>query len=92
MRCNKNNSSNNNNKKHEETKKERSLTRSQVRIGWFGLDLFNAELSMKRYWRGRGSVEVEGRGRLYLTLHCHHRNESASRWAAVEAIVTFRPL
>ena len=91
MRCNKNNSRNNN-KNHEEMKKERSLTRSQVRIGCFGLDMFNAVLSMNRYWRGPGSLEVERRGRLYLTLHRHHRNESASRWAAVEAVGMFHLL
>ena len=45
-----------------------------------GLNLFNTELSTKRYWRGPrsqkgGGVGVGvGVGELYLTLHCHHHN------------------
>ena len=30
-----------------------------------------------------------GRGRLYLTLHCHHQNDSALRWAATGANLMF---
>ena len=28
-----------------------------------------------------------GTGGLYLTLHCHHRNDFAFRWAAVRAVL-----
>ena len=36
-------------------------------VGWF--DWFNAELSLKRYWRGPRSYGVGIRRRLYLTLY-----------------------
>ena len=32
------------------------------------------------------------RGRLYLTLHCHHQNDSALRWVSVWAIIMFHTL
>ena len=51
---------------------------------WF--NLFIAELSQKRYWRGPKSQEVVG-GSLYLTLHCDNQNNTpALRWAAMRAI------
>ena len=34
--------------------------------------------------------EVLGRWRLYLMLHCHHRNDSASRWAAALPSLMFQ--
>ena len=49
-----------------------------------GLLDFNAEsLSQERYWQGTkiprggggGGKGEEGGGGLYLTLHCHHRND-----------------
>ena len=43
-------------------------------VSW--LNVFNAELSRKRYWLGQRSQEVGGLWRLYLTLHCHHQNDS----------------
>ena len=46
-------------------------------VGW--LDLFNAELSLKRYWRVLRSQELcvcGGGGGLYLTLHCHCQNDT----------------
>ena len=50
-------------------------------FGW--LNVFNAELTPKMYWRGPRSQEAgrweevgEVRGRLNLTLHCHHQNDS----------------
>ena len=34
-----------------------------VSVCWFGwLHMFNAELSLKRYWRGQRSQEVEKEG------------------------------
>ena len=50
-------------------------------VDW--LNLFDIELSQKRYWWGSRSQEVRAReegggerGRLYLTLLCHHQNDS----------------
>ena len=41
----------------------------------------------KRSWHGLKSQEVGGeRGSLYLTLHCHHQNDSAFRWAAASLL------
>ena len=58
-------------------------------IAW--LNLFNAELSPKRYWRRPRSQEVRwvwgggrGGGELYLTLHCHHQNDSCIKMARGE--------
>ena len=46
-----------------------------TRIYW--LNLFNAELSPKRYRQGGREIQGGGgRGRLYLTIHCHHQNDS----------------
>ena len=60
------------------------------------LDLFRAQLSPKRYWRGFREVCVcvcarararlcwgEGWGRLDLAIHCHHQNDSVYSWAMV---------
>ena len=41
-----------------------------------------------RRWRGTEIQEV-GLGELCLTLHCHHQNDSAIRWAAVRLILMF---
>ena len=41
-------------------------------IGW--LNVLNAELSSKRYWRGQRSQEVGGRVG-DLTVHCDHEND-----------------
>ena len=49
------------------------------------LTLFNAELSPKRYWRGPRSQEVGGRGRLYLSLHCHHQNDPCIKMGSDES-------
>ena len=46
---------------------------SRCYTGW--LNLFNAELSPKRYWRGPRSQELGEEGD-YTKLHCHHRNDS----------------
>ena len=54
----------------------------------------------RRKWRYNRSIKpAPGRGRggwgggeLYLTLHCHHTNESALRWAAKEIILLFGSL
>ena len=40
------------------------------------LNCFNGELSRKRYWRGTEIPAGGGRGRLYLTLHCHRQNDA----------------
>ena len=48
------------------------------------LHLLNAQLSVRRYWRGPRS-RMWVKGRLYLTLHCHHQNDSCikmgSEWS-----------
>ena len=50
------------------------------------LNLFNAELSQKRYWMGPRSQEVREEGeRLYLTLYCHHQNDSCIKMASAES-------
>ena len=61
-------------------------TRKAGKVG--RLNLFNALLSPKTYWRGPRSQEVEGDYRsiylyiyilyiyIYITLHCHHQNDS----------------
>ena len=51
------------------------------------LHLFNTELSPERYWLGLRSV---GGGVLHAMLLCHHRKDSALRWAAVRMVVMFR--
>ena len=48
------------------------------------LNWVNAELSPKRYWRGPKSQEVGGRGRLYLSLQCHHKNDSCTKTGSNE--------
>ena len=50
----------------------------------FWLNLFNAELSLKRHWRGPRSQEV-GQGRQYPTLRCHHQNCSCSKTCSDES-------
>ena len=52
------------------------------------LNLFNGELSLKRYWRGPRFQEVgeEGEEGDYLTLHFTTRMSPALRWAAMRAI------
>ena len=42
----------------------------------------DAKLSPERFWWAPRSQEVVG-------LHCHHQNDSALRWAAMRAILTF---
>ena len=49
------------------------------------LALFNAELSPEMNWRGPRCQDVEERGRLYLTLHCHHHNDSCIRMGSDES-------
>ena len=51
-------------------------------IGW--LNLFNAEPSSKRYWRGPRS-QVGERGRLYLTQQCHRQNDSCIKMSSDES-------
>ena len=53
------------------------------------LNLFSAELSLKRYWRGPRSQEV-GEKELYLTLNCHHQSDSALRWAVMIVVLMFQ--
>ena len=55
------------------------------------LNLFNGELSLKRYWRGPRFQEVgeEGEEGDYLTLHFTTRMSPALRWAAMRAILMF---
>ena len=50
------------------------------------LNMFSAEVSPKRYWRGPRSQEMGEKGD-YLTLHCHHQELFPLRWAAVKAIL-----
>ena len=50
-------------------------------------NLFNAELSPKRYWQGPRSHNVGEEGDLHLTLHCHHHNDSAVTRTTVKAIL-----
>ena len=52
-------------------------------VCWYWLDLFNAELSPERYWRGPKS---QGRGDY---TYCNHK-DSALSWAAVYTILLFR--
>ena len=40
------------------------------------LNAYNAELSLKRSWRGPKSQEIGEEGGLYLTLHCNQENDS----------------
>ena len=56
------------------------------------LDLFNTELSPERYWHGlrSGGGGGGGGGVLHAMLLCHHRKDSALRWAAVRMVVMFR--
>ena len=51
------------------------------------LDLFNAELSSERYWRGPRSQEAGEEGD-YLTLHCHHQNDSCTEMGSGESHLT----
>ena len=60
--------------------------KAKLWVDW--LDLFNAELCPKGYWRVPRSQRVCER-RLYLTLHCHHHNDFALRWAAMRAVLMF---
>ena len=48
-----------------------------------------AELFLKKYWWRPENLGGGGRGRPCLTLHCHHHNESALRWAVLRAILMF---
>ena len=53
-------------------------------IGWL-VNLINAELSPKRYiLAGTEIPGGRGRGRLYLTLHCHHHNDSCTKTGGAE--------
>ena len=55
------------------------------------LDLCNAELIVSE--EAVAGTEIPGgggRGRLYLTLHSHHQNDPAFRWAVVGATLMFR--
>ena len=40
--------------------------------------------------KGEGGMEVGEREIIYLSLHCHHQNNSALRWAAMRAILMFQ--
>ena len=40
--------------------------------------------------KGEGGMEVGEREIIYLSLHCHHQNKSALRWAAMRAILMFQ--
>ena len=60
--------------------KKKKKVGCQAYLPWFKrkfipdkMILLNAELSLKRYWRGPRSLELGGRGRPYRTLHCHHQ-------------------
>ena len=55
------------------------------------MDVSNAELSLKRWWRGPRSQEVGEEGD-YLTLHCHHQNDPALRRAAMRVVLMFHQL
>ena len=50
--------------------------------GVVGLNLFNTELSPKRYRRGPEIPGGWGRGRLYLTPHYHHQNDSGIKMSS----------
>ena len=52
------------------------------------LNLFNAELSPKRYWRGTEIPGGGGRWRLYLTLRCHLQNDSCIKMGSDESHLT----
>ena len=53
-------------------------TSSFMQTRHVGLDLFNAESSPERCWRGARSQEVGGgRGEVHLTLHCHHQSSGS---------------
>ena len=53
-------------------------------MGW--LNLFNAELSPKRFWRGPRSQEVGEEGDyIYLSLHCNHQNDSCIKMGSGES-------
>ena len=39
---------------------------------------------------GRGVWRLGKREIIYLSLHCHHQNDSALRWAAMRAILMFQ--
>ena len=51
-------------------------------FGW--LNLFNAELSPKRYWWGPRSQEVGEEGD-YTQLHCHHQNDPCIKMGSNES-------
>ena len=56
------------------------------------LGLFKAVLFPERYWWGLRSQEVEGGcggGGMNITLHCHHQNDSALRWATMRTTLMF---
>ena len=55
-----------------------------TRFEW--LDLFNAKLSPKWFWRNTRSQEVGwGRVTFYLTLHCHCQNDSCIKMGSDES-------
>ena len=70
-------------------------------LNWFRkLDLFNGEFFPEEVLAGtaipggeeRGRVageEGEGGGEIYLTLLCHHQNNSALRWAPMIVVLMF---
>ena len=59
-------------------------THLQARLVW--LNLFNAELVPKRYWRGSRSEDVGEEGDyMYLTLHCHRQNDSCIKMGSDES-------
>ena len=60
---------------------------SAFQVGYW-LNLFNAELSPKTHWRGPRSQKVEGNREtmsLYVTLHCHHQNDSCIKIGSDES-------
>ena len=74
-----------------ETHAKSTTSHNLLLTGW--LDLFNAELSPERYWRGPTSKKVGGGGgggggkggrhwRQHQTQNRHRENESALRRAA----------
>ena len=54
----------------------------QAQVGW--LNMFNTEFVPEEGSEISGDG-AEGDNNYYITPHCHHQNDSALRWTAVNA-------
>ena len=58
--------------RNEDSQKSNEKSQPIIRLIW--LNIFNAELSPKKYWRKPRFQEMREEG--YYTLHCNNQNDS----------------